>query len=115
MTGPLIPAGGSRPSQFSITSGLDLLEDWAAEATQPEKNTVYPVLYAVADKTVDTEYTVVDDPASPLDFFVLAKNDLVVKIRIEAVGSFAILYIGPSDGAPGFDDLPEGTPQSPPD
>jgi hypothetical protein len=106
MTDPRIPAGSSRPSLYTITSGLDLLEDWAVEATQPQKNTVYLTLFAVADKTVFTAGTVIDDPASPLEFFVLAKNDIVVKIRIESMDSFAILYIGPSDAAPGLDVAP---------
>jgi hypothetical protein len=101
-----IPAGSSRPSQYTITSGLDLLDDWAADATQPQKNTVYSTLFAVADKTAYTTCTVIDDPASPLEFFVLASNDLTVKIRIQSTDSFAILYIGPSTTAPGLDTAP---------
>jgi Family of unknown function (DUF6235) len=101
-----IPAGSSRPSQYTVTSGLDLLDDWAADATQPQKNTVYSTLFAVADKTAYTTCTVIDDPASPLEFFILARNDLTVKIRIESPDSFAILYIGPSATAPGLDAAP---------
>lgn len=103
MTAPRIPAGSSRPSMYTVTSGLDLLDDWATHATQPQKNTVYRTLFAVADQTVYTTCTVIDDPANPLEFFVLAKSDLAVKIRLESVDSFAVLYIGPSATAPGLD------------
>ncbi|MGD0605230.1 MAG: DUF6235 family protein [Streptosporangiaceae bacterium] len=106
MTAPRIPADSSRPSQYTVTSGLDLLDDWAEHASQPQKNTVYRTLFAVADQSVYTTCTVVYDPASPLDFFVLAKNDLAVKIHLESVDAFAILYIGPSATAPGFDAAP---------
>src|ERR1022692_2017513 len=106
MTGTRLPPGSTSPPPPTTHSRLDLLEDWAVEATQPQKNTVYLTLFAVADKTVFTAGTVIDDPASPLEFFVLAKNDIVVKIRIESRDSFAILYIGPSDAAPGLDVAP---------
>jgi Family of unknown function (DUF6235) len=96
MSAHQIPAGSSRPSLFTVTSGLDLLDNWTAHATQAQKNTAYQVLFAVADHTAFTDYIVIDDAANHMDIHVLAGNDLTIKIRINSFDSFAILSIGPS-------------------
>jgi hypothetical protein len=101
MSTPLMPAGG-RPSSFTVTSGLDLLDKWSARATQSQKNIVNRIIFAVADKSVFTDYDIIDDVENHLEFFVLAKGDLAVKIRIEDFDSFGIIYIGPSCAAPGL-------------
>jgi hypothetical protein len=105
MSTPIAPLGAdsARPSSFTVTSGLDLLEDWSAHATQPQKNIVYEIIFAVADKTVFTRYTVVDDAEKHMEFFVLTKNDLVVKVRIDSFDSFGITYIGSCRCVPGLD------------
>jgi hypothetical protein len=90
------PAPAARPSLFTVTSGLDLLDEWSAHATQAHKNIVHRVIFSVADKKVFTDYVVVDDVENHMEFFVLAKSDLTVKIRIDGFDSFGILYIGPS-------------------
>jgi hypothetical protein len=102
MSAPIVPSSG-RPSLFTVTSGLDLLDEWSAHATQSQKNIVNRIIFAVADKNVFTEYCIVDDIENHMEFFVLAKNDLAVKIRIEGFDSFGILYIGSSCAAPGLD------------
>jgi hypothetical protein len=102
MSASLVPASG-RPSSFTVTSGLDLLGDWSARATQSQRNIVYAIIFAVADRDVFTDYDVIDDVENHMEFFVLAKNDLIVKIRIDGFDSFAILYIGPGCTAPGLD------------
>jgi hypothetical protein len=101
------PAPAARPSTFTITTGLDLLADWTAAATQADRNTIYAILFSVADHSVFTTRTVIDDTENHMEFFVLARNDLTVKIRIDDFDSFAILYIGPASTAPGL------TPASP--
>jgi Family of unknown function (DUF6235) len=102
MSASLVPPSG-RPSSYNVTSGLDLLDEWSAHATQSQKNIVNRIIFAVADKSVFADYDIVDDARNHLEFFVLAKNDLTVKIRIEDFDSFGIIYIGPSDSAPGLD------------
>ena len=102
MSASIVP-GGSRPSSFTVTTGLDLLDEWSSRATQWQKNIVHRILFAVADKTVFADYIVIDDVQNHMEFFVLTKGDLIVKIRIEGIDSFGVLYIGPSRTAPGFD------------
>src|SRR5208282_3089088 len=89
---------GSRPRalMFRLTSGLERLDEWSQNATQVEKNVVNRVLFAVAGKTVFSEYVVVDDVARTMEFFVLAKCDLAVKVRVYGLDSFGIVYIGPA-------------------
>lgn len=98
-----IPADASRPSTFTVTDGLDLFDEWSARATQAQKNIIHRVLFSVADNSVFYSYPVIDDVANHMEYFVLAKNDLAVKIRIDAIDAFSILYIGPSVDAPGLD------------
>jgi hypothetical protein len=114
MSAPLVPASG-RPSSFTVTSGLDLLDEWSAHATQSQKNIVNRIIFAVADKNVFTDYIVIDDVENHMEFFVLAKNDLTVKIRIDDFDSFGILYIGPSCTAPGLDPVRPASISSAPD
>jgi hypothetical protein len=97
------PGPVGRPSLFTVTSGLDLLDEWSAHATQAQKNIVHRVIFSVADKTVFTDYVVIEDVENHMEFFVLAKSDLAVKIRIDDFDSFGILYIGPSSDVQGLD------------
>lgn len=66
-------------------------------------NIVHRVLFAVAGKNVFSEYVVVDDPVRTMEFFVLAKCDLAIKIRVYGLDSYGIIYIGPASDAPGLD------------
>jgi hypothetical protein len=93
----------ARPSKFTVTSGLELLDEWSAHASQVQKNIVHRIIFAVADKTVFSDFSVIDDVENHMEFFVLSKNDLAVKIRIQDLDSFDIVYIGPSCTAPGLD------------
>jgi hypothetical protein len=101
MTATPAPANGRQPA-YTITAGLDLLSDWAARATDAHKNIIYRILFCVADKTVHATYTTLDDPASHMEYFVIGKADLIVKIRIHDLDTFAITYIGTTSTAPGL-------------
>lgn len=91
------------PSPFRLVSGLKVQDEWSLTATQAEKNAVDRALFAVIDRTVFTEYDVVDDVAKTMEFFIFARPELVVKIRVHDLGSFGIVYIGPAVEAPGLD------------
>ena len=98
---------GSRreqPAQFlKLTSGIDLLDEWAHGAAQSRKNIVDSLLFSVVEKSVFGAYDVVDDVENHMEFFVLTKADLIVKIRIHDFESFGIVYVGPACSAPGLD------------
>lgn len=92
-----------RPSSFRLTSGLELLDEWSQTATQAERNIVNTALFAVVSRSVFSEYNVVDDVKKTMEFFVFARCDLIVKIRVHDLNSFGIVYVGPACAAPGLD------------
>ena len=103
MASPARPAESFSRSAFRLASGLELLEEWSRRATQVEKNVVDEVLFAIVGRSVFTDYDVVDDVRKTMEFFVLAKCDLTVKIRVHSLESFGIGYVGPTCEAPGLD------------
>lgn len=92
-----------RPRHLKLTSGWALLETWSASATQAERNIVYQVLLAAVERTLFTQYVVLDDVEKTMEFFVLARCDLIVKIRVHGWHSFRILYVGSACAAPGLE------------
>jgi hypothetical protein len=98
-------AGGAQSSILRLDSGGDLVTDWFCGASQPQKNVVSRILFAIAECSVSASCTVVD-AEDHTAFFVLTGNDLAVKARINDFESFDVLYIGSSGEAPGLDRAP---------
>lgn len=102
MNRPLEPTGSANHPRFRMDTGIDVLEKWADDATQREKNAVYAALFAMTDRSLLRTYRIVDDGLELSEFFVLLRDDLVIKIRVHCFDSFGLVYIGPRDGAPGL-------------
>jgi hypothetical protein len=91
----------NEPSQVNsstharLDSGLDVLESWAETASQTRKNAVYKALFAMQDSSLFRTYRVIDDFKHPNEVFVIVKNDLVMKVRVNCLDSFGIVAIGP--------------------
>ena len=94
------PAGRRPPTHLRVISGFDVLERWSEQATQIEKNIVNQVLFAVVDRSVFSRYAIVDDVTKTMEFFVLSKCDLTVKIRLHDFETCGISYVGPTCAAP---------------
>jgi hypothetical protein len=88
-------------THFQLDAGDDVLEMWAGTATQSHKNAVYRSLFAMLEGSLLRTHNVVDDHQTPSEFFVVLKEDLVLKLRLNGFASFAIVYIGTWDDAPG--------------
>ena len=101
-------AGRARSAALRLASGADQVTNWFDGATQPQKNVVSEILFAIAEASVFANYTVVDDAADHMAFFVLAGGGIAVKARINVSGSFDVLYVGSSCDAPGLDQAPAG-------
>lgn len=99
---PQQPTGRSEPAAFRMVSGFEILDEWFDQATQPDRNIVARILLSVAGKSVFSDFDVIDDITRPVEFFVLTKVDLTVKIRIHDLSSFGVVYIGPTTSAPGL-------------
>lgn len=86
-----------------LGAGLDLLENWAHSSGQVEKNAVYKALFAVADGSVFVTHTILGDASPTGEFYVLVRDNLVVKICLADFDTFGISYVGPLDTAPDLD------------
>lgn len=100
MTTPVHPPGGAC---LRFTSGIEVLDTWSRDADDLAKTAVYEVLFAVLDRSVFTDHTVIDDADRPTEFFVLTRRNLAVKIALHSLDTCAIVYVGPACGAPGLD------------
>lgn len=87
-------------SRFRLETGLDVLHEWARTASQSGKNAVYKALFAMLDGTLFRTYRIVDDFQRPNELYVIVKDDLVVKIRINCFDSFGIVFIGACGDSP---------------
>jgi hypothetical protein len=99
MNEPVGPCGPPGRSRFRLELGFDVLDEWAGTATASEKGLVYRALFAAVDGSLFRDYRIIADVRRPGQLFVIARDDLVLKLRIDCLGWFAILYIGPCAGA----------------
>ncbi len=100
MSDPLEPSGVANP-RFRMDTGLEVLEEWTADATEEEKDAVYGALFAMTDRTLFGNYQVLDDGMELSEIFVVLREGLVLKLRVHCFDSFGIVYVGPGDRAPG--------------
>jgi hypothetical protein len=84
-----------------LDSGLDRLEEWSRAAGQVEKNAVYEALFAVLNGTAFRRYRILNDLERPHEFFVIVRDQLVVKVNFTSADTFGIVYIGAPTGPPG--------------
>jgi len=78
-----------------MDNGLDVLDVWAETANQSKKNAIYRALFAMQDGSLFRTYRVIDDFKHLNEVFVIVKDDLVMKIRINSLDSFDVMAIGP--------------------
>ena len=83
-----------------LNMGVACLEKWTESASQAEKNAIYEVLFAVSDGSVSRTHKVLDDVQRPGEFFVLVRENLVIKVGMYPFNNFGIMYIGTLDDAP---------------
>ena len=79
-----------------------LLDQWAARAGQIQKNAAYAALFALVDGSAFRSYRILDDAHRGREFFVLVRDELVIKASVTDFDSFALIYIGPPRRAPGL-------------
>ncbi|MFE7132862.1 DUF6235 family protein [Streptomyces sp. NPDC057638] len=77
-----------------LHEGWELLERWSGSAGQIDKNAVHKALFAIADRTVFRTYRTFDIPGRPLDFYVLVRERLLLRIRVHRLDAFTIAHVG---------------------
>lgn len=86
-------------TRFRLETGIDILEDWTATASPEHRNAVHQALFAMVDGSLFRTYRIVDDYQRPNELFVVVRDDLVMKIRVNCFDSFGIVHIGPPTAA----------------
>jgi hypothetical protein len=104
MSTPIEPIGSISHPRLRLDTGVELLEQWAATVGQAAKNAIYKVLFAISDGSVYRGYKIIGDVERPWEFFVLVKENLVVKVRVHNIDSFGIIHIGAFDEVMDHDD-----------
>ncbi|MFD1151950.1 DUF6235 family protein [Saccharothrix hoggarensis] len=85
--------------RLQLTSGLDVLEEWAVSACQADRDVVYEVLFSMTDGSVFLVYDMFRVPRQADRYVILVKHDLVVRVAIRwAESSFDIAYVGELSG-----------------
>jgi len=82
-------------AQYRLETGLEILEDWVVSARPDHKNAIYEALFTMLDGKLFHDYRVIDDFQQLSELFVIVKDDLVMKIRINCFDSFGVVHIGP--------------------
>ncbi|MEE1740473.1 DUF6235 family protein [Streptomyces sp. BE147] len=97
------PAGADTAARgpLRLTAGWELLERWSRTACQIHRNAVHKALFAIADRSVFRAYETDDVPGRPLEFSVLVRDGLFLKIRIRDLDTFEITHVGAHGEAPG--------------
>jgi hypothetical protein len=91
-----VGGGGTRMAiRLQLISGEELLDEWAATASQAARNALYEALFAIGDGSAFLIYDIFGDGGDPQTFIILVKPELVVKVRVNrAESSFEIRYVG---------------------
>lgn len=88
---------------FRMQSGAEVLAEWSETASQTRRNAVYAALFSLTERTLFRTHQVIDDDERPAEIFVAVKENLVIKVRVNDIGSFDVLYVGAWETAPGFE------------
>ncbi len=75
----------------------EALEQWARTASQADRNAVHNALFAMVDGSLFRTYRIVEDVQLANELYVIVKDDLVLKLRINRLGSFDVIGVGPRD------------------
>ncbi|HEX6359361.1 DUF6235 family protein [Actinophytocola sp.] len=80
--------------RLRLGSGLDVLDAWGEAAREVDVKAVAGALFAVVERTVYRDYPVIDDSTVARELVVVVRDDLAVRVRLEDVEKFTIVYIG---------------------
>lgn len=84
--------------RLRLGSGLDVLNAWTDSATDVDVAAVSDALFSVVERTVYRRYPVIDDSTMARELVVVVRDDLAVRVRLDDVEKFSVVYIG-SPGA----------------
>ncbi len=85
--------------RLRLGSGMDVLNEWADDATGVDITAVFDALFSVVERAVYYHYPVIDDSTLARELVVVVRDDLAIRIRLDDVATFGIVFIGPTGAA----------------
>lgn len=85
--------------RLRLGTGIEVLDAWSATASQIDVNAMTDALFAIVERTVYTRYPVVEDSALARELVVVVRDDLAMRIRLDDVETFSILFVGATEDA----------------
>lgn len=80
--------------RLRLGSGMELLNTWTDDASSADVKAVADALFAIVERTVYRDYPVIDDSTVPRELVVVVRDDLAIRVRLENVEKFSIVFIG---------------------
>jgi hypothetical protein len=80
--------------RLRLGSGLDVLNAWTDTATEANAKAVADALFAIVERSVYRDYPVIDDSTVARELVVVVRDDLAVRIRLDDVEKFGIVFVG---------------------
>jgi hypothetical protein len=75
----------------------EVLGQWARTASQADRNAVHKALFAMLDGSLFETYRIVENVRTQNELYVIVRDDLVLRLRINDTNSFHVIGIGPPD------------------
>jgi hypothetical protein len=85
--------------RLRLGSGLDVLNAWTDTASGADIHAVADALFAIVERTVYRAYPVIDDSTVARELVVVVRDDLAIRVRLDDVEKFGIVFIGSSAAA----------------
>jgi Family of unknown function (DUF6235) len=85
--------------RLRLGSGLDVLNAWTETASDTDAQAVADVLFTIVERAVYRFYPVIEDSAVARELIVVLRDDLAVRVRLDDVEKFGIVFIGSTVGA----------------
>jgi hypothetical protein len=80
--------------RLRLGTGLEVFDAWNATAAEADLKALGDALFAIVERTVYSQYPVIDDSANARELVVVVRDDLGIRVRLEDVDKFGIVFIG---------------------
>jgi hypothetical protein len=80
--------------RLRLGSGIDVLNAWTDAAREADVKAVADALFAIVERNVYRDYPVIDDSTVARELVVVVRDDLAVRVRLDDVEKFGIVFIG---------------------
>lgn len=80
--------------RLRLGSGVEVLDAYLDSATQADTIAVTNALFAIVERSVYRRYPVIDDSTVARELVVVVRDDLAMRVRLEDVEKFTLVFVG---------------------